>query len=436
MTSLSASARESLLREKAERLKARATSAHADGGIDLNLPEPHAAQQNILDHPARHKVACCGRRFGKSDMEVRMLAYGNGPNAKGAMHGMPTAYFSLSYKNVKEVWRRLKRQLAPAIVSKNETDKYMELVGGGTIECWSLTAIDDVRGRKYAGICGDEAAIVPDLQYVVDDVLRATLVDYQGWSFWASTPKGFNYFHKLYMQGLDPTIPDWAAFHYTSYDNPFILASELEAIKPTLPERTWRQEYLAEFIEDGGVFRGVDKVTTLKPAQPMPDHSYVFGVDWGRADDFTVISVIDVTAKQQVAIERFNQINWALQRGRLMTLYEKWKPQVVVAESNSIGEPNIEALKAERLPVRGFQTTPASKGPLVDALSLAIERQLITLLADPIQTAELQAYQMERLPGGSYRYSAPSGGHDDTVIALALAWSAASLPPRIAFEIG
>jgi hypothetical protein len=29
---------------------------------------------------------------------------------------------------------------------------------------------------------------------------------------------------------------------------------------------------------------------------------------------------------------------------------------------------------------------------------------------------------MERLPGGGYRYSAPSGAHDDTVIATALAW--------------
>ena len=35
---------------------------------------------------------------------------------------------------------------------------------------------------------------------------------------------------------------------------------------------------------------------------------------------------------------------------------------------------------------------------------------------------ELQAYQAERLPGGMLRYGAPNGMHDDTVIALALAW--------------
>lgn len=35
---------------------------------------------------------------------------------------------------------------------------------------------------------------------------------------------------------------------------------------------------------------------------------------------------------------------------------------------------------------------------------------------------ELASYALERLPGGGYRYSAPAGMHDDTVIALALAW--------------
>jgi len=39
--------------------------------------------------------------------------------------------------------------------------------------------------------------------------------------------------------------------------------------------------------------------------------------------------------------------------------------------------------------------------------------------------SELQAYTMERLPSGRFRYSAPAGMHDDTVIALALAWHGA-----------
>jgi len=72
--------------------------------------------------------------------------------------------------------------------------------------------------------------------------------------------------------------------------------------------------------------------------------------------------------------------------------------------------------------VRPFETTALSKTPLIDSLSLAIERKEITLLRNEVQRAELQAYQMERLPSGRYRYGSPDGGHDDSMMALALAW--------------
>jgi hypothetical protein len=77
---------------------------------------------------------------------------------------------------------------------------------------------------------------------------------------------------------------------------------------------------------------------------------------------------------------------------------------------------------SNELPVRAFQMTHASKAPLIEGLALAIERGDIRLLNEETLIGELISYGMTRLPGGGYRYSAPSGGHDDSVIALALAW--------------
>ena len=137
------------------------------------------------------------------------------------------------------------------------------------------------------------------------------------------------------------------------------------------------------------------------------------------------------SASAVVAIDRFNQVSWSLQRGRLKAICDRWQPAVIYAESNSIGSPNIEALQAEGLPVRPFITTATSKPPLIESLSLAIERRDIALLPDEILLNELAVYTIERLPAGGYRYSAPPGLHDDLVIALALAWYAAhhSSPP-------
>jgi hypothetical protein len=91
-----------------------------------------------------------------------------------------------------------------------------------------------------------------------------------------------------------------------------------------------------------------------------------------------------------------------------------------------MGEPLIEQLQRDGLPVRGFQTTNASKANAIEALALAFERAEIRIIDDPVLLDELQSYEMSRLPGGMIRYSAPDGLHDDTVMALALAWQAAA----------
>lgn len=57
---------------------------------------------------------------------------------------------------------------------------------------------------------------------------------------------------------------------------------------------------------------------------------------------------------------------------------------------------------------------------------MAFERGDIRIPNDPVLVSELVAYQAERLPSGLLRYGAPSGQHDDTVMALAMAWSAVS----------
>ncbi|MBZ0296048.1 MAG: hypothetical protein K8L99_26040, partial [Anaerolineae bacterium] len=250
------------------------------------------------------------------------------------------------------------------------------------------------------------------------------LLDRQGRALFLSTPYGRNWFWELFQMGLDPSQRTWRSFQYTSYDNPLIDADELEQIRLVTPERVWREEYLAEFVDDAGqVFRGVQAAATapLHPT-PQPGARYIGGIDWGREGDYTVIALIDADSHRMVALDRFHQVSWSLQRGRLKALYEQWQPVVIWAEANSIGSVNIEALQAEGLPVRPFQTTAQSKRPLIEGLALAIERGELALLPDQTLLGELAAYQLERLPGGGYRYGAPSGLHDDTVIATALAW--------------
>ena len=230
--------------------------------------------------------------------------------------------------------------------------------------------------------------------------------------------------------GQDPQHGDWQSWTFPTAVNPYIPAEEIEAARALLPARTFQQEYLAEFLDDGGaVFRNLKACTVARPSEgPEPGHTYVFGVDWAREYDFTVIAVMDADTGRLAALDRFNQIGWSHQRGRLEALYQAWRPLHIWAEANSIGGPNIEALQQMGLPVRPFMTTAESKGPLIESLALAFEKAEIGIPDDPVLLGELQAYSMERLPSGRYRYSAPEGMHDDCVMALALAWHGRMAP--------
>ncbi len=190
-----------------------------------------------------------------------------------------------------------------------------------------------------------------------------------------------------------------------------------------LPERVFAQEIEAAFLDDaGGVFRRVMDCATATEAQPEQGHQYLFGVDWARTNDWTVVTVIDATTKRMVYMDRFNQIDYRLQVSRLKALAERYQPDAIIAEANSMGGPLVETLQWEDLPVQPFTTTNATKAAIIDGLALAFERGELTILNDATLINELQAYESERLPSGLIRYSAPEGMHDDCVMSLALAW--------------
>ncbi len=367
-----------------------------------------------MAHPARFRVVACGRRWGKTELgKVALL--------DAARQGGLGWWIAPTYGLADAVWRSLKATLEGVWVEKNEQMRLVILPGGGAIQVRSGHEPDALRGAGLDLAVLDEAAFM--LEEVWTGAIRPALSDRRGRALFLSTPNGLNWFYRLYLLGLDPLQPDWASFRHPTRDNPLIAPEEIDAARLELPDRWFRQEYEAEFVEDAGqVFRNIDAICTARPGEPEPGRRYVCGIDWGRVDDYTAFAVFDVAARRLVALERFHQIGWAMQRDRLRTLCDRWQPDVIWAEANSIGSVNIEALQAHGLPVRPFQTTARSKGPLVEALALAMERGEVTLLDDPVLRGELNAYAMERLPSGTYRYGAPPGMHDDTVIAVALGW--------------
>lgn len=385
--------------------------------LTLTLPKPHAGQLQAIREAGRINVVNCGRRFGKTELGKNRLVVPK-------MLAYPQAWFSPTYKMLIEVWRDMSLILAPITARVSAAERRLELVTGGVIEFWSLDNPDVARGRKYANAIIDEAAMVPKLMDIWQYAIRPTLADMVGEAWIMSTPRGRNGFWQMYQWGQDPAYPEWASWSMPTAANPFIPPSEIEAMRQSLPERVFAQEILAQFLEDaGGVFRGVmAAATATEQTEAKQGHEYIIGVDWGKMSDFTAFAVLDMTTNEIVYLDRFNQIDYHVQIGRLVQLCRLFRPSLVIAERNSIGDPIIEQLQREGLPVQAFNTSNASKANAIDALSMAFERGDIRIIPDQILVSELQAYEMERLPSGMLRYSAPHGMHDDTVMALAIAW--------------
>lgn len=398
------------------------------GGRRIRLPAPHLGQQRVQSQAKRFNWLAAGRRWRKTTLGMAIAI-------EAVLKGQRIFWGAPTYDQVRIGWDEAE-YAAGNVFDFKLSRMIAEAPTGGRIVFRSLDDPDNARGHPADGVLVDEAGAVKDRAWY--EILRPMLADTEGWAWLKGTPLGRNWFWREHTNANDrddsiawqiPTvgvaIVDGDLIRQPhQLENPDIAFEEIYQIWQTIPERTFRQEILAEFIEGGGgVFRWIQESATAQlQSMGRPDHDYVFGVDWAKHIDWTVICVLDITMGELVAIDRFQQIDYSLQIGRLKALYNRFLPTTIIAERNSIGDAIIEQLQDDGLPVEPFNTTNVSKKQAIDDLALAFERRSIRILDDATLIAELQAYETKRLPSGTLRYSAPAGFHDDCVIALMLAW--------------
>jgi hypothetical protein len=247
----------------------------------------------------------------------------------------------------------------------------------------------------------------------------------------------------MHTRGLDPTEKDYQSFTFPSHVSPFFPAKEWEEAQRTLPADVFRQEYQAEFLEDSaGVFRNIESclLSESELARPLYPRSVVIGCDVAKHTDWTVLIAMDAESGRCFAKERFNHLDWPIQKERIIAFCRRHKGRLIL-DATGVGDPIFDDLKRVLPDVEGFKLTPASKTSLIQRLMVAVEQQKIRWSAaweDLI--AEMRRYEYQISPSGGIQYNAPSGYHDDCVIALALAnhrrWESENVGTMRAFAPG
>lgn len=333
-------------------------------------------------------------------------------------------YISPTLKQSRLMYKAIKRMLRNThlITEANGTDLNIELRNGSELHFRSTGQGDGIRGERCSGMLViDEAAFCDD--ETIFDVLPVINV-HKAPLLIISTPMFTDgYFYDMFMLGANGGAVQ--SFDWGQYDTSrFLSAEQRELYRQTMSRNKFRSEILGEFItNDGLLFTGINECVYEPSDQPSDDKVYI-GIDFatGVDADYTVITGVSSDGKQ-VFIKRVNNISPSEQIDWLAAEISQHNVAAILAELNSIGRVYVDMLKKKiKVPITGWTTTNKSKHEIVTDLQAAIENHRIGLLSDDVQLDELRKFQAVVNPATNVVKYAAAKGHDDSVIALCLAW--------------
>jgi hypothetical protein len=237
-------------------LLATATSRH-----ELSL---HGGQSTVLSDKHRFKVVVAGRRWGKTVLAKTTILKAARKPRRLIWYVAPTYRMARSI-----MWHELIQVIPKSwIVKANETRMEIVLVNGTRIELKGADKPDTLRGVGIHVLVIDEAQdIRPETWF---KVLRPTLASTRGHALVIGTPKSYNWFYDLYVLGQRgeryrdkegrERINQWKSWQYPTMTSPFIPASEIEAARHDMDEKSFNQEFNARFeTMSGRVYHAFDR---------------------------------------------------------------------------------------------------------------------------------------------------------------------------------
>ena len=210
----------------------------------MELTDP---QSDIFNSSARFRTVVAGRRVGKTFLStIEIIRAATAGKNKNCWYIAPT------YGAAKEIaWDMMIHTIPDEYIAKtNETALTLRLINGSTIALKGAEKPNNLRGRALDFVVLDEFADMRPETWT--EVIRASLSDRQGNALFIGTPKGRNHFYELWADGLG-SKDNWASFQYTTIEGGNVPQDEIEQAQNDLDERTFNQEYCAEFVTYSGL---------------------------------------------------------------------------------------------------------------------------------------------------------------------------------------
>lgn len=239
----------------------------------------HSAQLKVFNDPHRFVFVAAGRRFGKTRLAAWKLliwALQNNNPEEWVFYVAPT------FQQAKDViWTTLKEIGKDVITSTHENTGVLTLMNGCKIALKGSDRHDTLRGVGLAGCVIDEVADMKPM--VFEQIIRPALARAKAPCLFIGTPKGRNHAFEMYQYADSGEDPEWVAYHFTSYDNPFLDPAEIDAAKRSMSSFAFRQEFLASFEAAASE---IFKDEWIKYSEEEPeDGDYYIAVDLAGFED-------------------------------------------------------------------------------------------------------------------------------------------------------
>ena len=375
-----------------------------------------------LDNGTTRAIIVWNRRSGKDKTCWNYMI-------KKAMEKVGTYFYFLpTYSQAKKViWDnidndgfRMLDHIPPEIrTSTNSVEQKITLVNGSMIQ---LIAADEFKksgvGTNPVVVVFSEFSITnPEAWKYVSPILAVN----KGWAIFNFTPRGMNHAHTLLQQYKDN--PKWFTEILTNDQTKVLLGDALIEERMNNPQDFFEQEYYCKFVEGSSqFFKRIDNILIEEKQKYIPGHKYQMGVDLAKYQDYSVITLIDLHTFEVLKQERFNQIDWSLQKAKIEAIYHKFDRPLIYMDSTGVGDPIYEDLFKAGLRVEGYKFTEQSRKDLLNNLAIKIEQTKIRIPDSEVLKSELQSFHYElKGANGKTRLQVPEGLHDDTVFSLALA---------------
>jgi hypothetical protein len=343
-------------------------------------------------------------------------------------------YVLPTYRQAKQViWDALINEHVPREVYEKKNDSELAIYyKNGVIQRFiGAEDYDKHRGTNPFDVVFDEFSEMPEQIWTA--IFQPVLMENGGTATFVYTPKGKNHSWKLLQ--LAKQNPLWFTSVKGVNDTAVFNQEELEEIKRNTPQSLYSQEYEVAFLEGAGqYFRRIHQNSYDKNLDLPEQGDFQLGVDLAKYNDWTVLTPFNLNTFIAYPQERFNQVDWNLQKARIEAMARRFNDALIWPDSTGLGDPIVEDLVARGLRIgdegKGFKFSETSKRQLLDNLAINLEQDKIKIPNDEGLISELESFRFELTETGKIKVTVPEGMTDDRVMSLALAvWQARRMVP-------